>query len=676
GERQLVAYLTARGGERLETEALRRFLHDRLPDPLVPRAYLVLDALPLGPSGKVDRRALSRLAVTPAEPAASGAGAGGAPPTPVEELLAAMWAEQLGVERVGGDDDFFELGGHSLLATRALSRVRDALGVELELRDLFDAPTVRRLAARIESDLRQRSGVPPAPEVARVRDAPPPGGARRAPLSFSQERLWFLDRLHPGSRVYNLPYTIDLRGALDARALAASLGAIVRRHEALRTTFEEAGGEPVQSVAAVSPLTLARIDLSALGEPARHQETERLTRDEARRPFDLRRGPLLRTALLEVGERDGAAEHRLFLSLHHIIADGWSLGVLTSEIAALYADFAAGRGPSLPELPVQYGDFAGWQRDRLVGERLEAQVAYWRERLAGAPPDLALPFDRPRPAVQTSRGDLRPFAISAAATTATTRLGRRQGATRFMVLYAAYVALLERYTAQGRLLVGTPVANRNRTEIEGLIGFFVNTLVLAADLTDDPSFRDLLDRTRDGALAAYAHQELPFEKLVEALAPERDLSRNPLVQTFFSLQGRVRPALAMGAGLAARVHETPAGSAKFDLSLFVEEQGDGLAGIVEHATDLLDGTTVERLIRHYLAILEAVIAEPDVPVSELPLLASAERQQLREWSGGARFASGTTVDRLFAEQAARDPEATAVEGDGWSLSYGELARRA
>jgi amino acid adenylation domain-containing protein len=477
GDRRLVAYVVpeAAAGRPGMEGRLRSFLRERLPDYMVPAHFVVLEALPLTPNGKVDRRAL------PAPPALEGerpelAAPYLAPRTPVEETLAAIWSDVLGVERVGVADDFFELGGHSLLATQAISRVRQAFAVEVPLRALFEGPTVRELALAVERA--RGSAGPEAPPIVPV---PRTGDL---PLSFAQQRLWFLDRLAPGNPFYNMFGAVRLAGRVDVAALRAACREIARRHEVLRTTFtptlDPSGrpGPPVQTIAAEPPADLPLIDLGALPEAARRGELERLATAEGRRPFDLARGPVFRTALLRLG----AAEHSLFFNLHHIASDGWSLGVLHREVAALYGAFVQGEPSSLPALPVQYADFAVWQRGWLQGEALRVRLDYWKGRLAGMPEVLELPTDRPRPAVESFRGNSQAFTLAAPLVRGLTLLARRRGATLSMAVLAGFKTLLARLSGRGDVAVGVAIANRNRREIEDLIGFFVNTLVLRTDV--------------------------------------------------------------------------------------------------------------------------------------------------------------------------------------------------
>ncbi|HEX6863967.1 MAG TPA: amino acid adenylation domain-containing protein, partial [Thermoanaerobaculia bacterium] len=495
---RLVAYVVSNS-----PADLRGHLRERLPEFMVPSNFVLLPTLPRTPNGKLDRKAL------PAPERAVGAGR--EPGTPMEEMLAGIWTELLGVEAPGPEDSFFACGGHSLMAARLVARVRERLGTELPLAAVFEAPTLAGLAARIER--------------ARLADAPPLAPVPRTgeiPLSFAQERLWFLDQMEPGSAAYNMPFAARLDGELDIEAFRQALEGIVQRHEALRTTFQAGSdGRPVQIIAAPAPLALPVIDLSA-GEVQYRLEAE------ARLPFDLARGPLLRALLLRLGPES----HVALVVQHHIVSDGWSIGVFLRELSALY------EGSPLPDLPVQYADYAVWQRS---WPRLDAQLAWWRERLAGAPQVLELPADRPRPPVRSLRGGERSVRLSAGLAHELQALGRQEGATLFMVLLAAFQALLQRYTGQDDLLVGSPVAGRGERQLEPLIGFFVNDLVLRADLSGNPAFPVFLSRVRDGALAAYAHQDVPFERLVEELRPERDRSRPPLVQVMLALQNAPLP---------------------------------------------------------------------------------------------------------------------------------------
>ncbi|HEX7240319.1 MAG TPA: condensation domain-containing protein, partial [Longimicrobiaceae bacterium] len=490
--------------------ALRAGVRERLPEYMLPSAFVVLESFPVTPNGKVDRQAL------PAPDVAVSEGAYQAPRTPSEERMAAIWAEVLGVERVGVEDNFFDLGGHSLLATQVASRVREAFGVELPLRAVFEAPTVAELTRRALADAAESVSAPELRALERV--------SRVGPVSFAQQRLWFIDRLEPGSTAYNVPLALRLRGALDPRVLELTLTEVVRRHEALRTTFDEVDGEPVQAVHPAGPVPLPAADLSGLPPEAREAEARRIVGDEAARPFDLRRGPLFYTRLLRLGAED----HVAMMAMHHIVSDGWSMGVLFREVAALYEAFARGEPSPLPEPEVQYADFAVWQRGWLTGEVLERQLAWWRERLAGAPAVLEVPTDHPRRAAPGDRGASVSRTLPHEAAERLRSLARGEGASLFMVLLAGLDVLLARWSGEEDVVVGSPVAGRGRSEVEELIGFFVNTLVLRTDLAGDPSFRELVGRVREVTLGAYEHQEVPFERLVAELSPERSLSHSPL----------------------------------------------------------------------------------------------------------------------------------------------------
>ncbi len=649
---------------------LRKFLAARLPEPMIPSAFILLDGLPLTANGKVDRRALARLAEGAA--AAAPRPRHAAPRTAVEVALAGTWAELLAVERIGLHDDFLDLGGHSLLAARVLARVRHLFGVDLGIWELFEARTLEGLARTVEQAREAALG---SPREAGPRLAPA-GRGGPLPLSFAQQRLWFLYRLQEDLSIYNLPMSYRLLGRLDPAVLEASLGEVVRRHEALRTTFDERGGEPVQVIAPAGRHDLPLADLSGLpAEPAR-REAWRIAGGEPARPFDLTQGPLLRTALLRVAPE----EHLFLLSMHHIVSDGWSMGVLLQEIGALAAGLGSGSLPALQPLPVQYADFAVWQRAWLHGELLESQLAWWREKLAGHPPLLELPADRPRPALQSFRGAVEPVAVDGELTGALRRLSRQSGATLFMTVLAAFETLLLRLTGQPDLLVGTPTAGRSRIELEGLIGFFVNTLVLRTDLSGDPGFTDLVGRVRETALGAFAHADLPLEQVVVELAPERSLSYSPLFQAVFVLH----PPAAVLEIPGLRVEETtlPSETAKFDLTLALTESGPSLTGGLEYSLDLFDAATAHRFAGHLGNLLHGIAAHPGARLSELPLLSAAEERELVvTWNATyTDFPREGSIHRLFEEQARATPDAPAVifgkERGEERLTYAELDEQA
>ncbi|MDY7094118.1 MAG: non-ribosomal peptide synthase/polyketide synthase, partial [Acidobacteriota bacterium] len=671
----LVAFAGVAGDEipaGLEEE-LRRHLRQRLPEFMVPSALVLMAELPLLPNGKVDRKA---LAARPVELAGeAGSAERTAPRTPLEERLAEHWSDLLGLEAVGVHDDFFRHGGHSLLATRLVARVRAVEGVDLPLSSIFEAPTVASLAQRVEEALSPEAGPSSEGEPLTVTTGDV-GSEDPPPLSEAQQRLWFLDRMAPGNPAYNLPAAVHLEGPLQPEALAAAVSEIVARHRALRSTFGERSegehrGEAAQFVQPAAPVPLPVVDLRSLRENAGEaapQLARELAQREAARPFDLTRGPLLRTVLL----RRGSDSHSLLVNLHHIAADGWSVDVFQRELSELYAAFRNGEGSPLPPLPVQYGDYAAWQRRRLDGGELDAQIDFWRRRLAGAPAALELPTDRPRSASKTYAGGSWWFRLPAGLDRRAEELGRDRRATSFMVLLAGYAALLARESGQRDLVLGTPIANRGRVELERLIGFFVSTLALRLDLAGDPSFEELLGRVRERTLEAFAHPSVPFERLVEELQPERDAGRDPLVQAVFVVQEPAGRTLSLP-GLESSVEELVNGTAKFDLTLFLEHRRDGLAGRIEYNRDLFDGTRMGRLAKHLEVLLTAAVEEPRAPLSQLPWLSAAERHQLLvEWRRpSAELVEERPVSALFTAVAQASPEAPALAWDAQISGNGQ-----
>ncbi|MDT5268373.1 MAG: hypothetical protein QOH49_559 [Acidobacteriota bacterium] len=658
GERRLVAYVVAGEGPRPTTVELREQLRARLPEYMVPGAFVFLDELPLTLAGKVNRRALPAPEAGANMPAASHV----APRTPTEELLARLWCEVLRLESVSAADNFFDLGGHSLLATQLISRVRESFSVELPLRSVFESPTVAGLARHVEAALRVGAASPSEPLV-------PVERTGNLPLSFAQQRLWFIHQLEPISSAYNMPVAVRLNGALHVAALERSLSEIVRRHESLRTHFALRDGSPVQLIDAPAEVKLDVLDLEEFPEGARVGEARRLAEAEAGQAFDLEHGPLYRARLL----RFSAEEHALLFTMHHIVSDGWSMGVLVREVTQLYDAFAEGRESPLAELPVQYADFAVWQRRRLSGSAQDANRQYWKQHLGGTLPLLELPADRPHPPFQSFRGASRVLSLDADLSARLKALAQHEGVTLFMLVLAAFKVLLCRYTGTEDVIVGTPIANRNRVELEGLIGFFVNTLVMRTDLSGRPSFVELLRRVRAVSLGAYAHQDMPFEQLVELLQPERSTSRSPLFQVMFSLQNAEADE-ALLRGLTLQPLEVERVTTQFDLSLDVMETPDGIAAVAEYSTDLFDGSTIELMLGHFRAVLEGVAANPHVSVAEVPLLTTAEREQLLVgWNEeGRRYSARESLHEVFEAQAAAQPAAPAVVYGGAQLTYDEL----
>jgi amino acid adenylation domain-containing protein len=656
GGKQLVAYVVPRNGTTPTPTELRGFLSGQLPEYMVPSAWVVLPELPRLANGKVNRKAL------PAPDRAELAKGATAPRTPTEELVASIWAEVLRLDRVGIHDHFFDLGGHSLLATQVVSRLRSTFQVEVPVGAVFEAPTVAG-----QSEIVDR-----ARQAARGLQAPPLRPANRdgdLPLSFAQQRLWFFEQLEPGNLFYHLPNAIRLTGMLDAGALEHSLREIFRRHEILRTTFARRDGRPVQVVAPFREFTLPVQDLTNVPDPkyAAHE----LAAQEAHEPLDLERGPLVRVRLLRLG----AEEHVLLLTMHHIISDGWSMTIFFRELATLYQARVAGRAASLPALPVQYADYAVWQRQWLQGDVLQQQLAYWKNQLAGVEP-LALPTDRPRAAVNRYRGAHHAVSLPAELAAGLRALSRKEGATLFMTLLAAFQVLLARFTRQTDISVGTPIANRHRAETEGLIGFFVNMLVMRTDLSGAPSFREVVKRVREAALGAYAHQDLPFERLVEELQPERDLSRSPLFQVLFVLQEAPDAVVKLPGLTLSHLGNDRSVSAKFDLTLGITETRHGLRALLKYNADLFEAATIERLLLHFQTILEEVVAQPEEPLSTLSLLPEAERHQVTVAWNATAAPLDRCVHQLFEAWAERTPTAPAlIQGDR-VLTYGELNHRA
>ena len=670
--KRLVAYVVFEEGRELAPAELRTRLAQQLPEYMVPPTFVVLDALPLNPNLKVDRRALPAPSDQRSESVEFTA-----PRTPVEEILAKIWQEVLGVEKVGIHDDFFECGGHSLLATRITSRVPLALGVELPLRDLFEAPTVATLALRIEQrrafasqPLSALEHVSPErverPQVVPVpRDQP-------LPLSFAQQRLWFLDQLQPLSSAYNMPWAVHLSGGFDRWALERSLDFLVERHESLRTGFTMVNEEPVQVVREPRPVTVEWLDLSRLSEEEKHAESQRQLTAAAGKPFDLERDDLIRLLALRWSEQ----EHLLFFNLHHIIADGWSVQILNRELGALYEGFRAGQKVELAELEVQYVDYAVWQRQVFTEEVLSGEIEWWRTQLAGAPPVLELPTDRPRPKVQSDVGGRVQARLESDHGAALGALGQDRGTTLFMGFLAIFSALLSRWSGHRDVLLGSPVAGRERPEIEGLIGCFVNTLVLRNDLTGDPDLFTVLSRVRETTLAAQEHQSLPFERLVEEIVLERDTGHSPLFQVVLSVnQAHERIRLPALGGHAVDI---PLNTAKFDLVLALGEESDHLNATVEYNASLFDATTMKRLLVHFEHLLTGWLEQPEAPLSALSLLAGAERQQLIvEWNDTeVEMPREGGLNEVFEAWVRQAPEALAVVDGERTLSYTELDREA
>ena len=685
GAPRLVAYVVL--DDRAEGAApsvadLRGYLAAALPEPFVPAAFVVLPKLPRNANGKLDRQAL------PAPDPSASRGPWVAPSTTTEFLVADVWAEVLGLDQdvspIGADDSFFDLGGHSLLATQVSHRLAQLLDKPVPVRAFFQAPTLSRFAAALDAEAAAGSG-----DSAGAVGA---AGARSSlvridrggflPLSFGQERLWFLDRMAPGGAVYNLPLAIRCTGPLLPHAFGAALAVVVARHEALRTTFDVAAdGRPTQVIAPPGRFRLPAIDLSALSLRA-EDGARRIAHALSVQPFDLARGPLLRAALV----RTRPEQHLFLFVVHHIVSDAWSTGVLVREATAVYRALAAGRTSwELPPLPIQYPDFAAWQRGWLQGAELERQVGHFRARLGGAPESLDLPTDRPRPALQSLDGAALRIDLPEDLSAASFAFARAEGATDFMLVFAAWAAVLARWAGVRDLVLGTTIANRDASELEGLIGFFVNTLPLRIDAAGDPTFAELLARVRGEALDGYAHRDVPFEKLVEELKPTRDRSRPPLVQAVLTWQNAAIPEADLG---ALRLTPEPAdsGTSKFDLTVVAGRDAGRIRGLFEYATALFEEATIRRAVARLGDFLAAAIADRNVRLSQLPLLSASERRALvidRNRTATA-FPRDASIAQLFAEQVLETPEAIAIEGEAegdgaglpLAITYGELARRA
>ncbi|XXY48795.1 non-ribosomal peptide synthase/polyketide synthase [Sorangium sp. So ce269] len=645
--------------------ALRDHAREHLPEHMVPSAVVLMDGIPLTRNGKVDYRLL------PVPDAVAGGGrARHEPPrTPIEEILHGIWCDLLGAPHLGIHDDFFQLGGHSLLATQLTARIRQALHLDVPLRVLFDAPTIARMSPEVERLMKEQGGVGVAPPI-----GPRPRGGE-LPLSFSQERLWFLQALTPDGVHYNTPAAVRARGELSIEVLSRVLTEIVRRHEVLRTVFHGGGGIPVQVVQEPGVVAIAVEEATGLVGEEREAALRAWVERHASERFSLSAGPLVRASVLRLS----SDEHVIFVGMHHIVTDGWSMGVLVREVGALYEAFLAGERSPLAELEVQYGDFAVWQRRWLQGEVLSRQVSFWKEQLSGVSA-LELPTSRPRPAQPSYRGAVHRQRLPVSLSRQISALGRECNATVFMTLLAAFDVLLSRYARQEDVSVGTPIANRSHAGLEGLIGFFVNTLVIRADLSGNPSFREVVGRVRERALAAYAHQDIPFEQVVEAVNVERDLGRHPLFQVMFILQNAPEGELSLR-GLTLEGVEFETGTAKFDLTLSMVESDEGLEAGWEYSTDLFDAESVARMARHFETLLGAVVAEPGVRIGEVELRDEAEREQMVAWNStetdlGVGRDSMSCVHELFEAQASRTPGRTAVVFEGEALTYGELNTRA
>ncbi len=618
GNKRLVAYVVARE-ETLSTKQLRELLKSKLPEYMVPSAFVTLDTLPLTANGKIDHLALptpDREITREQEYIA--------PRTPSEEIIANIFTTVLNVQNVSINDNFFTLGGHSLLATQLISRLRLVFGREI-------------------------------------------------PLSFAQERLWFLQQLEGASATYNMPFSVRIDGHLDLKTLEKALSEIVRRHSVLRTTFPTVNGTPIQVIHPPVTMKINVVDLQQLEATERENVIHKQAQQQAITPFDLEIAPLIRCNVLQLSAR----RYVLLLVIHHIVSDGWSIGVFIQELSSLYQALSVGESSPLPELAIQYADFAVWQRQWLSGEVRHTHLNYWRSQLHGAPELLQLSTDRPRPVVQTYQGHTHNFTFNTDLTQKLQTLSLSVGTTLFMTLQAAFSTLLYRYSGQSDILVGTPIANRNRSEIEPLMGFFVNTLVLRTTFEENPNFKSLLAQVRETTLQAYEHQDVPFEQVVEALQPQRSLSHSPLFQVMFVWQNAPQSKVELP-GVTLTQLNTESTIAKFDLTLSMSETDQGLLGSWEYNTDLFDGSTIERMATHFQNLCSAMVENPQVSVDEIPLLSAAERHQLLvTWNDtGCEYPTDKCIHQLFEEQVEKTPDAVAVVFENQQLTYLQLNTRA
>ncbi|MBD2525708.1 non-ribosomal peptide synthetase [Nostoc sp. FACHB-133] len=674
GDKRLVAYFVPNLKQPTIGE-LRHFLKEKLPSYMVPTAFVRLDALPLTLNGKVDRRALPAPLNTRSELEETFV----APNTPIEEKLAKIWAEVLGIEHLGVNDNFFHLGGHSLTAIQLLSRVRDVLQVELPFQSIFESPTIANFAKPIEEESCIEQQLP----LPSIQPMPRHGNL---PTSFAQERVYFIEQLAQGNSAYQFQETLRFKGKLDVTALQQSLSEIVRRHEIFRTTFPAVDGRLVQVVHQALPIILPVVDLQTFPESERSTEAQRLIDEEVQKPFNLNQLPLIRWVLLRLSDQ----EHMLIHVEHHMLHDGWSFNVFLGELLELYQAFSLGNPSPLPEPPLQFVDFAHWQREWVKSQEAQAQLNYWKQKLSGSLPLLKLPYDRPRPVEQSYHGSLLRIELPISLCESLRVLNRQEGSTLFMTMFAAFLILLHRYTGQDDLSVGSGVANRRKRETEGLIGMIVNTIVLRTDLSGNPTFRELLGRVRSCTLEAYTNEDLPFDKVVEALKPVRNLSYNPLYQVAFNFHNAPLPELNLP-GLNISLDENVSNkSAKFDLNIIViprseqrvgrsSETGEkGITVLWEYNTDLFDAATIERMVEHYQTLLEGIVANQEHRVSELPLLTAAQQHQLLvEWNKTQReYPKDKCIHQLFEEQVERSPDAIAVVFEDKQLTYRELNQQA
>ncbi len=611
GNKYLCAYVVA--SQPIDTHLLHEYLATILPATMLPSLIVLMEALPRTITGKVDRKALP----APSELRSQSTATQAQPRTPIESVLVSLWSAVLGIPQIGIHDNFFEIGGHSLLATQVLARVLDTFQVEIPLQRLLTKPTIAHLAEAIEEATLQQRGLHTLPLQPVPRDQP-------LPLSFAQQRLWAIEQLRSDNPVTShMPLLLQINGRIDIATLERSINAIVQRHEVLRTTFVAAGDQPVQSIAPQLTIPLRLVDLRDQDAASRARSVQQLEDEETQRPFDLAHGPLLRALLIQLDEQS----YHLLINVHHIVFDRGSVGIFMRELIAFYSAFSSGQLAQLPPLSLQYADFAAWLRQWMQGDLLEAQVAYWRTQLAGVPPLLKLPTDRPRPPVQSFRGAHHRFALDAELSTALKNLSKQEGVTLFITLLAGFTTLLYRYSNQNDIVIAFPMNNRHRTELEGLIGLFSEISVVRTDLAGNPRFHDLLGQVRKHTLEAYDHRNVPFEKLVELAGHPRNLSYQPLFQVMMSIEEGPEEVASSSDLLFAPIY-VETNVAKYDLFLTFAVGSDQVHGIVEYSSDLFDATTISRMIDHFQTLLRSVVANPQSPIEHLALMSESERAQL------------------------------------------------
>ena len=661
-DKRLVAYIVPLEGEAASSAQISKLLEQRLPAYMVPSVFVVINEMPLTVNGKVDRK---RLPEPDERPEVDGEQEDLRARSAIEEIVGGIWAEVLKLRRVGLDENFFEKGGHSLLATQVMSRVREVMGVEVGLREMFERPTVRGLSEAIEKQRAAGRGREVPAMKRREREA-------ELELSYAQQRLWFINELEPESAAYNIAYAVRMQGEVNEAALEQCMNEIVRRHEVLRTRFVSRAGKAHQLIDEPRWMRLPMWDLSGLSQSQRELQARQIVAQQRHRPFDLERGPVWRAELV----RMGSLEHILGVSLHHVVSDGWSVGVMVKEMSRLYEAYANGRESTLEELEIQYADYAAWQREWLEGEVMSRQMQYWRKQLGDAP-RLEMPTDKVRAEVRTNRGGGVDITIGEELSERVKEMSRREGVTIFMTVMAAYQVVLSRFCGQDDISVGTPIANRNRLETEGLIGFFVNQLVVRTDLRGNPSLREVLRRVRAVTLEAYENQDLPFEMVVEEIRPEREMRRTPLAQVELAVQNAREGALELK-GVEISAMGVGGAEAKFELAVVMREGEEGIRGVAEYREDLYERVSIERIAEHLVQVLERMVEEPEVPMGSIELLRECERQQLLlEWNDTqSEFEQQHCPQQLFEQQVEATPDAVAVGFEDQQLSYGELNRLA